>query len=174
MGLNSFLLGVAEDNLDLTLFFIQSKRIQLDYTDLLGRSALHYAAANGNVQMVRLLIQAGIDPNSKNNAGETPLMKACQFIELSTIDFLMGLPQVDIFCVDTVPSPHQNHKSAASMLQTLSSMAVMNTPKKEKLQATLQAFAARMDSAGLGSIIKPSSCEAKSEMLEELLENKRA
>lgn len=104
MGLNSFLLAVAEDNIELALLFIHSKKVDINSKDSFGRTALHYAAANGDVKMVKLLIEAGVDPNAKNNALETPLMKACQFIELYTIEYLMNQPQVEISCLDIVTS----------------------------------------------------------------------
>ena len=54
--------------------------------------------------MTDVLIRAGIDVNSKNNALETPLMKACQFIELEMIRFLVELPHVEVNCRDLVDS----------------------------------------------------------------------
>ncbi|HKO35656.1 MAG TPA: ankyrin repeat domain-containing protein [Pyrinomonadaceae bacterium] len=39
-----------------------------------GTSALAYAIANGNLNMVHILISAGASPNSVNQEGETPLM----------------------------------------------------------------------------------------------------
>ena len=39
-----------------------------------GTSALAYAIANSNLNMVNILISAGASPNSVNQAGETPLM----------------------------------------------------------------------------------------------------
>lgn len=102
MGVNTFHLSVIEDNINLTKMLISTGSIIIDNTDCFGRNALHYAAANGSTQMAIILMQAGINPNTKNNALETPLMKACQFIELDMIRFLIEIPIVDIQCRDTV------------------------------------------------------------------------
>lgn len=102
MGLTPFLLAVAEENVDLTLVMLQTGKININSRDIYGRSALHYAAANGNVQLVRILIEIGVNPNITNNAGETPLMKACQFIELGTIEYLLSNPKVDIHARNVV------------------------------------------------------------------------
>lgn len=96
LGLSPFLLAVAEENVDLTYLMLQSGKVFKDSKDMYGRSALHYAAANGNVQLAKLLIDNGADPNILNNAEESPLMKACQFVELGTIEFLLSIPTVDI------------------------------------------------------------------------------
>ena len=49
-----------------------------------GNSALHYAAADGNEQIVRTLIAHGGDIRIKNNRGETPLDLAC-WLDPSTV-----------------------------------------------------------------------------------------
>ena len=38
-----------------------------------GTTAIHFAAQSGNVQLVNFLLQKGLDINSKNNKGESPL-----------------------------------------------------------------------------------------------------
>ena len=95
---------MIEDNKDLTQMLLQSNIINVNHRDCFGRNALHYAAANGSLEMTDVLIRAGIDVNSKNNALETPLMKACQFIELEMIRFLVELPHVEVNCRDLVDS----------------------------------------------------------------------
>lgn len=51
---------------------------KVDARDKLGRTALHYAAWNGEVtrENVRLLLNAGADVNARDHAGLTPLMVA--------------------------------------------------------------------------------------------------
>jgi ankyrin repeat protein len=63
---------------------------------------MHYAAANGNIQALKMLLAKNADVNVKNTAAETPLMKACQFIELDAIQFLLGIDGIDVLAQDTV------------------------------------------------------------------------
>lgn len=43
-----------------------------------GFKALHTAAHNGHADMVSVLLQLGANPNSTDNQGATPLMRACR------------------------------------------------------------------------------------------------
>jgi len=44
--------------------------------DALGNSALHLAAFNGHLEVMRLLIQGGADPNMTNGEQDTALYMA--------------------------------------------------------------------------------------------------
>jgi ankyrin repeat protein len=48
----------------------------LEHTDEEGKTALHYAAANGHDEVVSFLLFRGAQPSSKNDSDETPLMLA--------------------------------------------------------------------------------------------------
>jgi ankyrin repeat protein len=108
--LTPFLLAVAEENIDLTHLMLGSGKVDTNSRDVYGRSALHYAASNGNVQLVKLLIENGMNPNIMSHAGETPLMKACQFVELGTIEYLLSIPEVDIHCKNVVRKPQSDRE----------------------------------------------------------------
>ncbi len=161
MGLNTFLLAVIEDNEDLTQMLLQSNHINTNYRDCFGRNALHYAAANGSVKMAATLIRAGVDLNSKNNALETPLMKACQFIELDMIRFLLELPNVDVNCRDLVASRDQTSRSALDILKIVSSVAGINSRKREKVAAAIQYLTAKTVPSTAGGAIE-NELESKS------------
>ena len=54
-----------------------------------GRTALHQAAANGNVTMIRTLIAHGAKVNAKNSSGETPLHLAARFGHIDAVRYLI-------------------------------------------------------------------------------------
>ena len=56
-----------------------SHRPQLSLTDTAGRTALHYAAAVGSIEIFEGLVTAGCQPEAQTIGGETPLSKACTF-----------------------------------------------------------------------------------------------
>ena len=59
-----------------------------DSSDYDRRSALHLAAAEGELEMVRFLLRARANPNLKDRWGATPLAAACQKNHISIIDLL--------------------------------------------------------------------------------------
>lgn len=58
---------------------------QVDFPDLTNRTALHWAASNGNYDLVDLLLQHSANPNAYTNAGQsvlvTPLLKKNEAIK---------------------------------------------------------------------------------------------
>lgn len=51
----------------------------LHLKDNIGRTALHYAASVGSIEIFELLVQAGSKVEEQTIGGETPLSKACVF-----------------------------------------------------------------------------------------------
>jgi ankyrin repeat protein len=54
-----------------------------------GRMALHEAAANGNLNVMKLLVKYGADVNGRNTSGETPLHLAAHFGHADAADYLL-------------------------------------------------------------------------------------
>jgi ankyrin repeat protein len=52
-------------------------------------AALHSAAATGNVPMLRRLMDAGVDPDSRMKTGPTPLMRAAALGQLEAVRLLL-------------------------------------------------------------------------------------
>jgi ankyrin repeat protein len=54
-----------------------------------GRTALHQAAANGNVQLIKILLRHGAHIDSVNSTGESPLHFAARFGRLNALKTLI-------------------------------------------------------------------------------------
>ncbi len=68
--------GATEDDTACVAALLKARR-PLDAIDSQGRSALHHAAAAGNVQIAGFLIDNGIDVNARDSSGRTALHLAC-------------------------------------------------------------------------------------------------
>jgi uncharacterized protein len=55
-----------------------------------GRTLLHYAANEGRLSDVELLLQSGADPNAKDDSGWTPLHFAVQSDSKEVVALLLG------------------------------------------------------------------------------------
>lgn len=58
--------------------------------DRLGRTAVHYAAADGDAQGLQVLLAGGADPEAADAAGWTPLHFAAQAQTPSAIEVLLA------------------------------------------------------------------------------------
>ncbi|MFE5969109.1 ankyrin repeat domain-containing protein [Streptomyces sp. NPDC056463] len=58
--------------------------------DRLGRTAVHYAAADGDVHGLKMLLAGGIDPDAADVAGWTPLHFAAQAHGSPAIEVLLA------------------------------------------------------------------------------------
>lgn len=58
--------------------------------DKIGRTALHYAAAVGNIEIFELLVKAGARVKEQTIGGETPLAKACIFAQGDIIEWYLN------------------------------------------------------------------------------------
>ncbi|CAG2228498.1 unnamed protein product [Mytilus edulis] len=55
-----------------------NSRVYTTIKDQKGWSALHLACQNGHIEVIKLLIDVGMNINDTTNSGSTPLHKACQ------------------------------------------------------------------------------------------------
>jgi ankyrin repeat protein len=58
-------------------------------TDEQDRTGMHYAAMNGNLQIIAILIKAGADIDPRDRLGNTPLMLAAQRNQTEAADLLI-------------------------------------------------------------------------------------
>jgi ankyrin repeat protein len=59
---------------DLTILKSLAKTGIAEVRDRLDSTPLHYAALYGSTESVRILLEAGADPNARNRSQATPLM----------------------------------------------------------------------------------------------------
>lgn len=55
-----------------------------------GRTALHFAASVGALQIFELLVHKGADIDSPTNGGDTPLMKAALFSQANIMEWYLN------------------------------------------------------------------------------------
>eukprot|EP01089_Gocevia_fonbrunei_P012750 TRINITY_DN30_c0_g1_i1.p1 TRINITY_DN30_c0_g1~~TRINITY_DN30_c0_g1_i1.p1 ORF type:complete len:166 (-),score=54.01 TRINITY_DN30_c0_g1_i1:102-599(-) len=67
-----------------------AKNLNLDGADGLGNTALHYSAHHGYPETLKLLLDAGANPNVQNGAGDTPLHKALVKDSVPCIELLVS------------------------------------------------------------------------------------
>jgi ankyrin repeat protein len=73
INMNDFIKAIENNDIDLINHCIINRLIDLDIKDFNGKTVLHYACYNGNIEIVKLLIEAGADINAKDIYGNTPL-----------------------------------------------------------------------------------------------------
>eukprot|EP00826_Nyctotherus_ovalis_P039894 TRINITY_DN3871_c0_g3_i8.p1 TRINITY_DN3871_c0_g3~~TRINITY_DN3871_c0_g3_i8.p1 ORF type:complete len:198 (-),score=77.36 TRINITY_DN3871_c0_g3_i8:113-706(-) len=70
--------------------FLVDKGIPVDEQDNMGRTALHYAAANNEIEATRRLLKFGANINAQTIGGDTPLMKATELGHFEIVKELMS------------------------------------------------------------------------------------
>jgi len=65
------------------------KSVSPNSVDEFGRNGIHMAAANGHVEIVKLLVEAGADVGTENAEGSTPLHWACLNGHVGIVDYLL-------------------------------------------------------------------------------------
>lgn len=66
-----------------------TKGASIDLKDNFGRTALYYAAINGQAEVVQLLLERGATVDAKENRGITPLLMATQNQDMEVINLLL-------------------------------------------------------------------------------------
>ena len=67
-----------------------------------GKSALHYACAEGYGEAVDLLVRSGADVNARGEYGRTPLYAAARHGRAECVDALIECVDALIECVDAL------------------------------------------------------------------------
>ncbi|KAL2816071.1 ankyrin repeat-containing domain protein [Aspergillus cavernicola] len=71
------------------------KRVDLEYRDLSGRTALIWAVSHNRRRVVTGLLNHGVDPNACDNNGQTALMTAVDVGNSTLVDLILDHERVD-------------------------------------------------------------------------------
>jgi ankyrin repeat protein len=94
-----------------------------DDVDRTGQPPLCIAVANGNVNSVQILLDAGANVNATTSAGETALHLAIKNNRTEIIEALLGAkPQLEIYTNDTKETPLHYAASKSGSLATVVSL----------------------------------------------------
>lgn len=86
-GRTPLMLAIARGDDALSEAILKEPGCDLGIVDNCGRSALHYAAVNESLAMVKALVAAGADSDAPDHDGNTPLDLICGADEISLEDF---------------------------------------------------------------------------------------
>ncbi len=88
---NDFIVEVILGNTEQITQLLEQASPELTYApDSTGKTALHWAAAQGNDNIVRLLLDHGFTINTQDEEGNTPLHLAARNGNLSTVKLLLA------------------------------------------------------------------------------------
>src|ERR1700748_1528989 len=85
----SFIIACENGNRKIAELLLAGKEADVKYTDERGRTALHYAAHRGYLDIVKILMEEGADIDYEDHQGETPLYFACLQKQKQTALFLL-------------------------------------------------------------------------------------
>eukprot|EP01118_Nematostelium_gracile_P019811 TRINITY_DN933_c0_g1_i5.p1 TRINITY_DN933_c0_g1~~TRINITY_DN933_c0_g1_i5.p1 ORF type:complete len:259 (+),score=76.51 TRINITY_DN933_c0_g1_i5:49-777(+) len=85
-----------EGRLDKVKEWIEQKGKKIDDIDSDERTALHWAAINGNEQLIRYLLDSGAKFDTKDDSGWTPIMSAAASDKLTSIQLILSRGKVDL------------------------------------------------------------------------------
>jgi hypothetical protein len=134
---NIFLLAVEKGLCKVVKFLLdKDKGLINQTTSSHGSNAFHHAAAFGQMEMMKLLIEYGIDVNLKSDGGFDALMNACMGDNLEAIKFLVELgfdPNVKNDYDDTCISHVAFRKHSQIVQYFLSNIHLLNEENVRKL-----------------------------------------
>ena len=88
-GMTGLHIACSRGDLDAAKIYLEGGA-DINKTDKLGRTALHFAASIGsNLELIEALIEAGAKVNAESTGRETPLMKAIAFDNADAAKLLM-------------------------------------------------------------------------------------
>ncbi len=89
--------AVKSGDLKTVIALVEEDKIDVNFRNYYGSTALYYASAKGQIKVVRYLVEkAKADINTKNNLGLTPLHYACEKGQIKVVRYLVEKAKADI------------------------------------------------------------------------------
>src|SRR5215217_2926959 len=85
----SFIIACEAGKRKIAEILLANKEVDVTYTDEKGRTALHYAAHRGYLDITKLLIEQGAVIDYEDHEGETPVYFACLQKQKQTALYLL-------------------------------------------------------------------------------------
>jgi ankyrin repeat protein len=83
-------------NKDIVKFLVEEKKVNIEHKEIQDRTAFYWVACNGDIDMIKYLIDKNAEPNGVSRMGRTPLSKACWNGKIEVVEILVKLPQIKI------------------------------------------------------------------------------
>ena len=88
-GISNLMSAVSNNDAEGTRFFSKAGVIIVNQKNKGGATALHIASREGNLDIVKILIENGANPNLTDNEGYTPLMRASLSASPEVVEYLL-------------------------------------------------------------------------------------
>jgi hypothetical protein len=89
LGISSLMNATIDSDLEAVKFFSKLGSAYINKKNIGGANALHIASRNGDIKIVKILIESGANINSVDNEGWTPLMRAAISGHSNIVAFLL-------------------------------------------------------------------------------------
>lgn len=86
--------ALISGDIEISKFLIEEKKVNIEHKEIQDRTPFYWVACNGDIKMVELLIQKGVDCNNKSKMGRTPLSKACWNGKTEVVELLVKIPNM--------------------------------------------------------------------------------
>ncbi|MFZ9469759.1 MAG: ankyrin repeat domain-containing protein [Rickettsiales bacterium] len=88
-GISNLMSAVSNNDVEGTRFFSKAGSIIVNQKNKGGATALHIASREGNLEIAKILIESGANPNLADNEGYTPLMRASLSASPEVVEYLL-------------------------------------------------------------------------------------
>ena len=166
-NLNILQVAVSEQKHEIVIMVQKHPSVQVDHLDAFGKTALHYACANGDVVATQLLLVKGANPNHQNNAGESPFMKACYFVERNLVEWMLeNIPALDVNCKNIMG------RSALDILKTNQNLRDGIPPEDPQLKSIIESITLKMSKDSQPNMINVDNETQENNISKVITENK--